>query len=157
MGSVFFRQKKGGHAAVGFRDDPGLHARAERVSGQQTPAVLQAEFVLVSVVLVYFAPIACDVADEVGERVIPGCPECFQNTRSGHDRAGSKLYPCSLGVLECPLSCCAVTVAVNASRVDLVPVDLVTSEFSDEHRRVHGALLSGGSRRTPSVLMERFS
>ena len=76
---------------------------APRATKPRQSAVLEAEFVLVSVVLVYFAPIACDVADEVGERVIPGCPECFQNTRSRHNRARAELHPAHLAFLNCPL------------------------------------------------------
>jgi hypothetical protein len=34
--------------------------------------------------------------NEVGERVVPGCPECFQNTRSRHDGAGRELHPAHL-------------------------------------------------------------
>ena len=86
-----------------FRDDPELHACAERVCGQQTPAVLEAELVLVAVVLVNIAPIANNVADEVSERVVPGCPECFQNTRSRDDRAGREPNPPHFAFLNCPL------------------------------------------------------
>jgi hypothetical protein len=39
--------------------------------------VLEAEFIRVAVVLVNIAPIAGDMTNEVGERVVSGCPECF--------------------------------------------------------------------------------
>jgi hypothetical protein len=76
---------------------------AQCVCGQQTPAVLEAEFILVAVVLVNVAPIASDVSDEVSECVISGCPECFQNTRSRHDRTGSKPNPVHFAFLNWPL------------------------------------------------------
>ena len=51
--SVLVRQKKGRRRApVRFRDNPELHASAERVSLQNPPAVLQAESVLPSIVLI---------------------------------------------------------------------------------------------------------
>src|ERR1019366_3302862 len=66
--SVFVWQKKGRHASVGFRDAPDLHTRAERVRGKQTPAVLEAEFVLASVVLIEFSPVASQVSLQKRER-----------------------------------------------------------------------------------------
>jgi len=102
VGSVFVQQKKGRHAAIGFQDDPELHTRAERVCGQQTPTVLEAKLVFAAVGLVNIAPIAGEVAHEIGERVIPGCLECFQNTRSGYDRAGRELDPAPFTTLRMP-------------------------------------------------------
>jgi hypothetical protein len=37
-------------------------------------------------------------------------------------------------------------VSVDSGPIDLVPADLTTSEFRDEHRGIHGALLSGKSQ-----------
>ncbi len=45
------------------------------ITGQDSPAVFEGEFVLAAVVLVYFTPITCDMAQEVSERVVTRCPE----------------------------------------------------------------------------------
>ncbi len=37
--------------------------------------MFEGEFVLAAVVLVYFTPITCDMAQEVSERVVTRCPE----------------------------------------------------------------------------------
>jgi hypothetical protein len=72
--SVFVRQKKGRHAWVGFCDDPELHSGAERVRGLQTPAVLEAEFVLATVVLVNITPIASEMTNKKSQRVVAAPP-----------------------------------------------------------------------------------
>ena len=64
VSSVLVRQKKGRHTAVGFCDDPDLYVSGERVRGQQTPSVLEAKFILTTVVLVHISPISGDVVDE---------------------------------------------------------------------------------------------
>ena len=69
--SVFVRQQERRRAAVGFRDDPELHARAESIAGKNSPAMFEAEFVFKAVVLVEFAPIPRNVTNEKGQRVIP--------------------------------------------------------------------------------------
>ena len=105
--------------------------------------MLEAELVLVTVVLVNFTPVSSNVANEVGEWVVPGCPECFQNTRSGQRPSREKNECRSLGLLELPVFYRVADVSVDPGSVDLVSLDLATSEFRDEHRGIHGAILSG--------------
>ena len=66
-------------------------------------------------------------------------PEHPESPRPSRERTGSR----SLGVLELPVVDAVADVSVDTSGIDLVSVDLATSELRDEHRRVHGALLAG--------------
>jgi len=52
------------------------------------------------------------------------------------------VFPLTL-TLELPVVHAVADISVHSGRVDLVAVDLATSELRNEHRRVHGALLSG--------------
>lgn len=52
-----------------------VSAIAEDVSGQQTPTVVEAQFVFNAVTCVYVAPIAGDVLNKKGQRVVPAGPE----------------------------------------------------------------------------------
>ena len=73
--SVFVRRQERRRAAVGFRDDPELHARAESIAGKNSPAMFEAQFVFNAVTCVYVAPIAGDVLNKKGQRVVPAGPE----------------------------------------------------------------------------------
>jgi hypothetical protein len=57
------------------------------VRGQQSPAVLEAELVLATVVIVDIAPIASEMANEISERIIARVPERFQRSGSCDDTA----------------------------------------------------------------------
>ena len=88
MGSVLFWQKDAGAGAVSLRDDPDLRARAEPVSRQNPPAVLEAEFVLAAVVLVHVSPVSIDVAYEVLEWSLTRCLQRSERTGCGYDPTG---------------------------------------------------------------------
>jgi hypothetical protein len=76
--SIFVRQKKGGHAPVGFRDDPNACLVGEPVSEQNSEALLQAQLVFANVVGIKIAWIERDVLNEEGQRVIAaGLERCI--------------------------------------------------------------------------------
>jgi hypothetical protein len=64
--------------------------------------VPEAEFILFAVVLVNIAPVSSDVANQVSYRVVAGCLESFENTRCGHDPAGTEFDPAHFATLMIP-------------------------------------------------------
>jgi hypothetical protein len=46
-----------------------------------------------AVVLVHITPIACDMPNEAGQRIVTRCPERFQSTGRGDDLTGLELDP----------------------------------------------------------------
>src|ERR1019366_10257090 len=78
--SIFLRQQERSRAPVALRDDPKLHARAQSVTGKNSPAALQAQLVFVNVLGGQFTPIARQVPLQKRERRFSRCPECFQGS-----------------------------------------------------------------------------
>ena len=74
--SIFGWQQECRRASIGFRDDPELHARAESVTGENSPIVLEAEFVLSHIIVIEFSPVASEMSLQKGERVLTAGLEC---------------------------------------------------------------------------------
>ena len=55
--------------------------------------MLEAELILVAVVLVHFAPIASDVSDEVGKRVVPDALNASRAPGVARTEPGENLIP----------------------------------------------------------------
>jgi hypothetical protein len=63
-GSVLARQQKGRCRAIGFGDDPDLHAPIEVVGGEDTQAAAQGELVLTPIIRTEVSSIAALVPGE---------------------------------------------------------------------------------------------
>jgi hypothetical protein len=83
--SILVRQEQRRRRAIGLGDHPQPRAVGERVRGQQTEALTQRQLVFDGVLEVEVAPVADDVAAQIGPNARAGAPDRVERAGRGDD------------------------------------------------------------------------
>ena len=93
--SILLRQQDARRRAIGFGDDPDLHAFSGLVNGEDPAPINKSLFVGLSILFITFAPISSTMTNEEFHGVLARFRQCRESTRSGDELTERKSGCCS--------------------------------------------------------------